>query len=163
MKVLIVYASRYGSTQEIADKIAAQLTTKGLTVEVCSATDADDLTDVGAIVIGSGVYAGQWLPSLKRFVTNNAESISKIPTWAFSSGPVGDPLQPDPDKAVQIDGLLAQIKPRDHRVFAGKIDPANLSVFERAVVKMLKAATGDFRDWQAIKKWADSIASELAT
>jgi menaquinone-dependent protoporphyrinogen oxidase len=83
------------------------------------------------------------------------------PVWLFSSGPTG-PEQPraeaDPRQIPQIEQA---IHPREHRVFYGALDPDKLSFLERAVVKGVKAPTGDFRDWDDIDAWAGSIAESL--
>jgi menaquinone-dependent protoporphyrinogen oxidase len=50
---------------------------------------------------------------------------------------------------------------RDHRTFAGRIDPDALSWVERTITRMVKAPDGDFRDWEAVRAWADEIATSL--
>ena len=52
---------------------------------------------------------------------------------------------------------------RDHRMFAGKLNPQALSVAQRgASLLVLRGKRGDFRDWTAITQWADGIAADLA-
>lgn len=53
------------------------------------------------------------------------------------------------------------LKPNDHRVFFGALDKAKLGFGERMIVKAVKAPDGDFRDWDAIKGWADEIDRAL--
>jgi menaquinone-dependent protoporphyrinogen oxidase len=47
------------------------------------------------------------------------------------------------------------------RIFFGALDHNKLSFAERMVVKAVRGPEGDFRDWQAIEAWAESIARDL--
>lgn len=53
------------------------------------------------------------------------------------------------------------VTPRDEAFFAGKVDPATLSCFERWAVKMVKSPVGDKRDWRSIRAWADGLGARL--
>jgi hypothetical protein len=57
--------------------------------------------------------------------------------------------------------LIAATRPREHRVFAGRLDKSKLSFPERAVVLAFRAVEGDFRDWDAIAAWSSEIAAAL--
>ncbi|MBC8091469.1 MAG: protoporphyrinogen oxidase, partial [Pseudonocardia sp.] len=81
--------------------------------------------------------------------------------WLFSSGPVGDPPQPVDDLA-EVTELAASIGARGHRVFAGRLDRADLSFTERLTVRVVHAEPGDFRDHAAIRSWAVEVAAGLA-
>ncbi|HEX2843688.1 MAG TPA: protoporphyrinogen oxidase, partial [Candidatus Limnocylindria bacterium] len=73
---------------------------------------------------------------------------------------IGEPLAPteEPVDGVKLGAALAA---RDHRVFPGRINPSDLSWVERTITRMVKAPDGDFRDWDAVREWATTIASEL--
>jgi menaquinone-dependent protoporphyrinogen oxidase len=62
---------------------------------------------------------------------------------------------------VQIEKVEQLLQPREHRVFAGELVRDRLSFPERALVRAFHAAEGDFRDWEEIDRWAESIAVEL--
>ena len=83
------------------------------------------------------------------------------PVWLFSSGPLGEPPRPTEDEAVDVAGIVAATGAREHRLFAGRLDRHLLSFRERAVVRAVRAAEGDFRDWDEIDGWADTIAAAL--
>jgi menaquinone-dependent protoporphyrinogen oxidase len=162
MKVLVCAASKHGSTKEIAEAIGRRLTEAGLTVDVNDVGDVSDLTQYDAVILGSAVYMGNWLESARQFATEHAGDLATRPTWLFSSGPTGDPPRPSADKAVSIDPIIAAVTPRDHRLFAGKLDRHQLSFPERALVLAVRAAEGDYRDWEEIASWAAEIAAVLA-
>ena len=64
-------------------------------------------------------------------------------------------------RAVYVKAVRALITPRTEVFFAGKVDPATLSFFERLVVKMVKSPIGDRRDWGRIRAWADDLGARL--
>jgi menaquinone-dependent protoporphyrinogen oxidase len=161
MRVLVAAASKHGATHEIAAAIGRELEEQGLDVEVKDIDDIEDLGRYDAHVLGSAVYVGQWLASARHFVEANANALSAAPAWLFSSGPLGDPLKPDEEHAVNVDEIVAKTAARDHRLFAGKLDKGRLGFGERAVVLAVRAADGDYRDWDEIRAWAKGIADAV--
>ncbi len=163
MNILVAVASRHGSTRDIADVIADELRASGHTVDVQNACEVSNIQKYDAAIVGSGVYMGNWLAEARHFVDQNQASLSAIPVWLFSSGPLGrDDPQPSADPA-HLQELLQATQARGHRIFVGKLDKSELGLGERLVVKMVKAPDGDFRDWEAIRGWAHDIASALPT
>ena len=170
MRVLVVYASHYGSTKGIAERIGATLTQQDLDVEVRSAeADFGSLSEekFDGFVIGSAVHAGHWLKPAIEFVRANVDVLSARPSWLFSSGPIGEKYvdQPQPDPR-EIGELRRLLNVRDHVVFAGAFDPqtADLSRagwLERQISTRF-IPVGNFRDWQAIETWARGIARHLS-
>ena len=161
MSILIAVATRHGSTREIADAIAAELRGTGHTVQVQDITDGLVLENHTAVVIGSAVYMGSWLPEAAQFIEDHHVQLRGKAVWLFSSGPLGseDPkLHGDP---AQISKLIESTGARGHRTFVGKLDSHRLSLGERFVTKMVNAPEGDFRDWDAVRGWADEIAGAM--
>ena len=113
-------------------------------------------------MLGSAVYIGHWLKPARELVTRVGPGLASRPVWMFSSGPVGDPPRPSEDP-VDVAALVAATGAREHRVFAGQVDKGRLGFAERAMVRTLHAAVGDFRDWEAIKDWARGIDAQLGT
>lgn len=157
MKILVTAASRHGATREIAEAIAARLTERGHAPTVTEAVDVTDLDGFDAVVLGSAIYAGRWLGPARELVDRLADQLATRPVWLFSSGPIGDPPQPDEDPA-EVADVIEAIGARGHQRFAGKLDRTELGWVERGVVRALKAPEGDFRDWPAIEAWTDEIA-----
>ena len=164
-KVLVAYATKYGATGEIAEKIGQVLKEAGLSVDILPAERADDLTPYQAVVLGSAVYAGMWLKEAVTFLTANEKQLSERLVWLFSSGPTGegDPVElmkgwrfPEAQQPI-----ADRIQPRDISFFFGEIDTKKLNFAEKLIVKGIKAPTGDFRDWEAIAAWAAAIAESL--
>jgi menaquinone-dependent protoporphyrinogen oxidase len=161
--VLIATASKHGSTLDIADEIARVLTRHGLEVtskRVNEAAGMADLAGFDAALVGSAVYVGNWLAEAVAFVDRHAAELAQMPVWLFSSGPVGQPAMPAGDPT-GTDEMVAKTRARGHRVFAGRLDVTQLGMGERMIVRLLRAPTGDYRDWQAVTAWATEIADAL--
>jgi menaquinone-dependent protoporphyrinogen oxidase len=166
-RVLVVVASRHGATCEIAAALGRSLQDSdpgraaGLTAVVQPAEQHPDAGPFDAVVIGSAVYTGRWLPSGRGYVTANAGVLRARPVWLFSSGPIGEPPFP-PDESHDVPALMAAIGARGHRTFPGRLDKRLLGFAERAVVTAMRAPLGDFRDWDAVAAWGAELAHALA-
>lgn len=164
--VLIAYASKYGSTAEIARRIARVLKEEGLKVQLLEAGDVDQVTEYDAVVLGSAVYAGQWRKSAAELLLSRESAFSSIPVWLFSSGPTGEG---DPEEIMNgwnfpesLQEAAVRIQPRGKAFFHGVLDTDQLSLPEKLIVKGLGAPLGDFRDWETIENWARTIAHHIS-
>lgn len=173
MKVLVAYASKYGSTRRIAEFIGEKLRSTGMTADVKEVGAASNIGEYGAFVIGSAVFMGKWMKEATEFVTRNGATLASRPVFLFSSGPLG--TQPKDRKgqdvregavyAKDVEQLKSVSHARDHRVFFGTLDPDRLSLAHK-LVRMIPAAhdvmpKGDFRDWKEIEAWARGIEVAL--
>jgi menaquinone-dependent protoporphyrinogen oxidase len=167
MRVLVAAASKHGATAELAERIGADLRAadarggEPAEVDVRDAADVRTVAGYDAAVIGSAVYMGRWLDAARRLVEREGDALSAMPVWVFSSGPLGDPPAPEPSPDTTA-AVVARISPRGQRVFAGRLEPAQLSFVERAMTRAVKAPAGDYRDWDAVRAWAEEIATALA-
>ena len=164
-KVLVAYASKRGATAEIARKVGEVLRQEGLDVDVVPAKQVSNPEEYQAVIIGSAAYMGMWRKEAVNLLKNNEKLLSERAVWIFSSGPTGEG---DPVELVQgwrfpkaQQPIIERIKPRDITVFHGKLDPDTMNFFEKAIIKNVKSAIGDFRDWNAITAWAKDIAKAL--
>jgi menaquinone-dependent protoporphyrinogen oxidase len=163
--ILVTYASKYGATAEIAEKIGEVLQGAGLKVIVLPADKVKDVTPYEAVVLGSAVYVGNWLKEAVALLETNEKLLAARPVWFFSSGPTGegDPVEimhgwrfPEAQQP-----LADRIQPKGIAFFHGKIDLHNLHFTEKLMLKAVRAKVGDFRDWESISVWAKGIAAVL--
>jgi menaquinone-dependent protoporphyrinogen oxidase len=160
MKVLVTAGSKHGATAEIAQVVGQVLAEHGYAASVLAPEQVGAVADYQAYVIGSAIYAGRWRPEARDLVERHAELLRTRPVWLFSSGPVGDPPKPAEDPA-DAAVVVEAVSPREHRVFPGRLDRSQLSLVERGVVRALRVPYGDYRDWDAVRSWAESIAGAL--
>lgn len=169
VSIRVLYASEHHSTREIADRIGKRLRLHGHHVEILAlraASDGQWPAQSGALVLGSAVHDGAWLPAAEGFVRNNADRMRDQPTWMFSVGMTAalpGPLRVLAERMVQprIAALVEVVRPRDHRRFSGVIRREHLDRKGALLFRLLGCRYGDHQDGAAIDAWADDIAREL--
>jgi menaquinone-dependent protoporphyrinogen oxidase len=160
VRVLVAVASKHHATEGIAAAIAATLRAEGMDVDVLPVQEVHSLEEFGAVVVGSGVYAGHWLKPAREFVERHEAALRQRAVWLFSSGPVGDPPKPEGDP-LDVAPMTQRVHALGHRRFPGKLDRRELGMGERAMVSALRVPVGDFRDFGEVADWARGIAGWL--
>lgn len=160
-KLLVAYASKYGSTGGIADAIGQELCSKGATVDILLMKNVVDLSPYQGVIVGSPVYMGEWLPEAVDFVQKHVAALRPIPVAYFlACMTLREPTQENMAKALAyLDPVLKtipEIKPVGIGAFAGALDYSNLSWLTRMIMKSKDAPEGDFRDWKTIRAWAEA-------
>jgi menaquinone-dependent protoporphyrinogen oxidase len=162
--VLVGYATRYGSTQEVAEAVAETLREGGLTVELEPLRDVRTLEGYDAVVLGASLYMYRWHKDARRFLSRHRKALEERPVAVFALGPVHDPHDEEEwqDSRAQLDRALAKyswFKPIAVEVFGGKFDPALL----RFPLNLFagKEPASDIRDWVAIRTWANNLAAKF--
>ena len=172
MKVLVAYASKYGATEGIAQRVGDALRQRGLDVDVVDCADSPDASGYDAYVVGAAVYAGSWRKDARKFVERNADVLAEKPVWLFSSGPVGTEKVDKNGKDVlegaepkQFSDYEELLHPRGTQVFFGAYHHDTIRGGDRIVTWMPVVRDllpeGDFREWDVIDAWANSVADEL--
>jgi menaquinone-dependent protoporphyrinogen oxidase len=158
MRVLVTAASRHGATLEVADAIGRALSEAGVQADLKMPDEVAGVEGYEAVVLGSAVYYGQWLPTALDFARRHRAALSARPVWLFSVGPIGAP-EPRPVEPPAIAAqLVANLKARGHHTFAGALDRGRLGLTEKAIAIVMRAPEGDYRDWPAIRRWSEEIA-----
>jgi menaquinone-dependent protoporphyrinogen oxidase len=152
--ILVVYASKYGSTQEVAESIAATLRKQMLHADVRPAADVEDLGEYGGVVLGGGVYMGRWHRDARSFVKRFERDLTALPVALFALGPVD--REPEHVESAQKQFRYAldklRVEPFETHLFGGAIDPQKL----RFPFNRMPAA--DVRDWDEVRAWAGELA-----
>jgi menaquinone-dependent protoporphyrinogen oxidase len=157
--VLVAYATKHGSTEEVASDIAATLLTHGLDVDVHPAGEVEGLDGYDAVVLGGALYMGRLHADARRFLKRHRKELSHRPLAVFAMGPQTLGEADVAGSRKQLDRALAsvpELEPVSVAIFGGVVVPSELSFpFNRM------AAT-DARDWDAIRRFADELATRLA-
>jgi menaquinone-dependent protoporphyrinogen oxidase len=162
-RILVAYASRNGSTAEIALAIGKVLTTAGLAVDVTEIKTVTSLAGYTAVVIGGPLYMGSVDGAVRKFIGKNREQLMNLPVAAFAVGLA--PESPDPGAVEMAMGALKNslepLTPVSSALFTGKLDPAMVNFVMRKFLAIAKIPAGDFRDWDAIAAWARELPEKL--
>jgi menaquinone-dependent protoporphyrinogen oxidase len=165
LRILVAYASRKGSTAEIAQAIGKELQSGGYTVDIAEMTGISSIEDYNVVIIGAPIYMGRIVSDMGTFIKRFGIHLKKIPVAAFAVGIA--PKSTEPDAVVHAMKTLrvsvASLQPVAETVFAGKLDPTKLSFFQRKMTEIVKSPVGDFRDWDAIATWGRSVAVTIET
>jgi menaquinone-dependent protoporphyrinogen oxidase len=166
-KVLVAYATKHGSTAEIAHIVADTLASAGFEASLVPAGDVSDVRGFDAVVVGSAVYHGRWQGAATSLLKRFERDLTSRPVYLFSSGPTGGTPEADekvaaalasPPGVVPPDDVAkraARIRAREHVTFPGRVDDDMTGLLERWMPR------GDWRDLNAVHSWAESIAAAL--
>jgi len=165
-RILVAYASRFGSTAGVAEAVADVLRAGGATVDVRAVADCDGPAGYDAAVIGGPIHYDRWTRAAARFVTTHREALGRMPVaFFFTCLTLSDPG----DKARrQADGYGRAIAARFPGIaplavggFAGAVDfaafPFYMRPLARLMLSVLRVQEGDYRDWAAIRDWAATV------
>jgi menaquinone-dependent protoporphyrinogen oxidase len=162
-KILVAYATRAGSTFEVAARVAEVLRAAGAAVDVKPVTAVHELNNYEAVVVGSAIRMGRWLPEAVEFVKTNRETLSRIPTAYFLVSGLLRNDTPEMRREVLafLDPVRALLEPVSIGLFAGKLDYSTIDGLDRSIAEAVSSAEGDWRDWEAIGEWAHNLQPVL--
>ena len=158
-RVLVAYASKYGSTGGVADAIAKELCAAGVNTDVTLIKNAGNLAAYQAVVVGTAIYMGKWMPEAMEFVEKNREVLRRVPVAYFQV--CMNLVEPTEKKRAEVRAFMdpvlkaaPEIKPVGMGMFTGAMDYGNVSWPMKMILKSKGSQEGDFRDWNAIRAWA---------
>ncbi len=128
------------------------------------AKEVKDVRPYGAVIVGSGIRAGQLLSDATKFVQKNRETLSLVPVAYFV---VCLTMKDDTEEnrstvAAYLDPLRELVEPIEVGLFAGAVNPSSLPIPARMILKAMKISEGDYHDWEAIRAWARALHPKLA-
>jgi menaquinone-dependent protoporphyrinogen oxidase len=162
--ILVGYATRTGSTAEVAQAVGAALREKGGEVDVKPLRDVKSLDGYRSVVIGAPLYMFAWHSHAKGFLTRHKTALEGRPVAAFALGPFHDEEKEWTTIRAQLDKELAAfpwLRTVAHEVFGGVFDPAKLRFPMSLIPALKKMPPSDIRDWDAIRAWVGELAGKL--
>ena len=167
-RILVAYATGTGSTAGVAEAIGKTLAEHGAQVDVRLMSEVTDLTPYSAVVAGSAIQGGQWLPEAMQFMRAHRAELARKPFAAFLVCMTLAMKSPKARAAVTgwLDPVRALVRPVSEGLFAGVLDIAKVPSFSdrlkfRASVLLGVWTEGDHRDWDAIRAWASELPGKL--
>lgn len=163
-RVLVAYATRYGSTREAAEAVATSLRDAGLATDLVPVKEVRGLEGCAAVVLGTALYAGRWHGDMRAFLKDRRDDLAGKPVALFVLGPVEVPRDEEQWTSArqQMEAQLARhawLVPVGVGLFGGRFDPAKLPF----PLNRLAAPAGesDAMDLAAVRAWARDIAGKL--
>jgi menaquinone-dependent protoporphyrinogen oxidase len=154
--VLMAYASKHGSTQEVAQVVAEELQARGVDVETRPAREVDDLRPYAGVVVGGSIYMGRWHADAIGLLARHNYALETVPLAVFGMGP--RTLEPH-----AVESALAEL--RRSLAAVPEVDPAAVAVFGGVInprslrFPFSRMPASDARDWTEIRAWAAGLAS----
>jgi menaquinone-dependent protoporphyrinogen oxidase len=157
--ILVTYASKNGSTHEVAEVVAGVLHANGHAVDFRTASEVDDLDFYSGVVLGGSIYVGRWHPDAVDFLELHSDRLTELPVAVFAMGPRSLTDTEVAQSRAQLESALAKVPdvtPAMVAIFGGVVDPTKLGCpFNRL-------PASDARDWTAIRTWAAEASSLFA-
>jgi menaquinone-dependent protoporphyrinogen oxidase len=167
--ILIAYATRSGSTGEVANAIATAVREAGIEAEVLPVNKVSSLDGKTAVILGAPLYIGQLPKPFHKFLASHRAALSQLQSWCFVLGPTRTEPGDFEMAGKQAEKQLARypwFHPVQVQVFGGKWDANNLPLLF-SLTRYLpmnplgKVPSSDIRDWTAIRAWGQGIARQL--
>jgi menaquinone-dependent protoporphyrinogen oxidase len=162
-RILVAYASRSGSTAEIAQAVGKELTAAGYAADVAEMNSVASLSGYSGIVIGAPLYMGGLVKDAGKFVGRHKAALATLPVAAFAVGisPKNTDAGAVSQAASALLAAIVPVQPVASVVFAGRLDPSKLSFIQRKLTELVKSPVGDFRDWDIIAAWARTLPQKM--
>jgi len=157
--VLVTYATRAGSTAEIAAAIGETLAARSFRVEVKPVKSQPALAGYAAVILGSAIRMGNWLPEMVKFIQANQAALAALPTALFTVHMLntGEDEESRAAREAYTASIRALLPGAQSVYFEGVMDFSRLSFLDRFIASMVKAVEADRRDWDGIRQWANTV------
>jgi menaquinone-dependent protoporphyrinogen oxidase len=155
---LVTYATRFGSTEEVAQAIAAALSENGLSVTLRPMSEIASLAEYDAVVVGSAVNYAKWLPAAADFVREHQETLAKMPVALFTVHirNIAADAASRQERLAYLDEIRPYVRPVSEGFFAGRFNRhAAVELIPRWLALIIP--TFDLRKWDKIQAWAHSL------
>ncbi len=166
-RLLVAYSGEFGTTREIAEVIGHTLRDTSTEVDVCQTINVHDLAPYKAVIVGSAIYNGAWLPEAVEFVRYFEAKLSSLPVAYFAVSMTMRADTPANRRAVlaylePVRAAAPAVQPIDIGLFAGRLQYLNLPLLTRLYFWLQsRLPSGDFRNWTTIQKWVREIRPAL--
>ena len=163
--ILVTYASSSGSTQEVAEDIAATLRAQGVEVDLRPMREVKKLAGYSGVVLGAPFYMFHWHKDARHFLARFQHELTHgLPIAIFAGGPIEDTREQWQDRQKDLDQELAKfpwLTPVSVQLIGGKFDPTKLRFPYSLLPALRNMPACDLRDWPAIRAWATALIEKF--
>ncbi|MBZ0291464.1 MAG: hypothetical protein K8L99_02755 [Anaerolineae bacterium] len=169
-KILVAYATAYGSTEEVAQEVGRVMRNREFDVTVANVETIDSVEGYDVFVLGSAIQSGMWLTSMSQFLDRYSKQLGNRPVYFFIT--CIRVLEPDGyQHAVENyvnHEMLNELNVREIKPLAGKLEMSDVDWDDRWTLaarydgkRPPGSYNNDFRDWNTIREWASQVADHL--
>jgi menaquinone-dependent protoporphyrinogen oxidase len=157
-RTLVAYATKHGSTEEVARSIGDLLRDAGHHVDIRDAAAVPDVDEYDGVILGGSLYMGRWHADARAFLRRHRATLEQRPLAVFALGPLTLGEEQVAGSRKQLDKALTQlgVDPQLVTIFGGEVDPEKLHFPFNRMPKT------DARDWSEIAAWTNEVASQFA-
>jgi menaquinone-dependent protoporphyrinogen oxidase len=176
--VLIVYATREGQTERIAQRLAQTLRADGHRAELVNADRPPavlDLERFQAVAVGGPIHVRGYPRSILRFVRDHRQFLERVPSAFFSVGLAVQSHTSD-GRAQTLEIVERFVdktgwRPRRIELIAGALLYTRYNFLVRFVMRRIAAKEGgdtdtsrdyEYTDWGAVERFAHELAQECS-
>jgi menaquinone-dependent protoporphyrinogen oxidase len=185
--IAVLYATREGQTQKIAEYLATSLGVRGLDVELHDVADgapAGGLDSCSGVIVAASVHGGRHQAEMVRFVRDHVAELERLPSAflsvSLSETGAEDPRRSDEERARfaadvrrMIDAFLSETgwHPARIKPVAGALAYSKYNFLLRFVMRRIARKAGadtdtsrdyEYTDWIDLDRFAARLAAELA-
>jgi menaquinone-dependent protoporphyrinogen oxidase len=164
--ILVTFSTIYGSTQEVAERIATTLREQGLEVDLEPIKQVRSIDPYRAVVLGAPLYMFHWHKDALKFLARHRAALAHKPVAIFALGPINNVEKEFQEARTQLDKELAKFEwltPVTIEIMGGRFEPAKFRFPHNLIPAMNKMPASDIRDWTAIRTWASDLPTKFVT
>jgi menaquinone-dependent protoporphyrinogen oxidase len=164
--ILVTFSTIYGSTQEVAERIAATLREQGVEVDLQPIKQVRSLDKYSAVVLGAPLYMFHWHKDALGFLSRHRAALAQKPVAIFALGPINNVEKEFLEARTMLDKELAKfpwLAPIAIEIMGGRLEPAKFRFPHNLIPVMKNMPASDIRDWTVIRDWASNLPTILQT
>jgi len=159
MKIAIIYASKYGTTEKVAGSIADKLKgTNEVALFSLKQNPKPDISTFEMVIIGSSIYAGQASKKMKTFCKENESLLLQKKIGLFICGMHPDKEEQEKELKNAFPEVLLK-KSEATSFLGGEYLFEQMNFFERMIIKKVAKTTNNVQqiDWEEVGEFVKKL------